>query len=419
MVINYLCWSTLISCIATALLYPLRHHSQGAKATRLCAAVFLFPSLVSSIIVQLFIRKSDVILLSISHLALVNTDIGFQLTSYNAIFIIFINLSLIILVFLLSNRFLCEYLALSAMVGIFIFFTVASSHLIIKLAAFSLGTVFVLSFFIAGEYKEVVGKFVVRDFVINRLSDLLAFSSFIHASHQPSALPISYHIFFLSLILRLISIGLSDELTSSFSLTAIRIRVLYGSLISTGTQLLLFFYFAHDAQKTIRPEGSVAILIVAYLFFLMATIAIGNKLLTINHAQTLAVFINIAFIVYSMIKVATIVICATILLCPLMLFSWPIARRESERVTVPGRAKSLPHAIHQIFIIMPKTAVVTIAVVFINIINYIYSGFMLFRFPQFLLAVIQIPLRFLNNGSIQRSLLFLMVTLIAYSFWWR
>jgi hypothetical protein len=72
----------------------------------------------------------------------------------------------------------------------------------------------------------------------------------------------------------------------------------------------------------------------------------------------------------------------------------------------------------EIFLRLPLEIIHFLTVLFSTFFNVIYGGILLYRIPNLLLAMIQIPLRFLHNGNIQRSLMFVSIMLVTYIFWW-
>ncbi|MGH7249932.1 MAG: hypothetical protein ACREGC_03075, partial [Minisyncoccia bacterium] len=48
----------------------------------------------------------------------------------------------------------------------------------------------------------------------------------------------------------------------------------------------------------------------------------------------------------------------------------------------------------------------------------VYSNLLLYRLPQFIIWIVQTPLRIFHNGSIKRSLLLILIILYAYYAAW-
>ena len=429
MIVNYLCWSTFISLLAILLLYPLRHHAHGVRFTRASAAIFLFPSLTSAIISQILILRKEVIFISLARIPIVKIQFGFQLTEDNILIIIAINLLIAVLIFTLSSRNLVNYCSVASLSCLFIFIVAATPDQLVRISAFSIGTIVLTAVLIADEVDETVINVLSRDFIINRVSDFFAFTAlvqmllqfnfFITNEIDAQANNIEFihnFLFFASVALRLMSLCRTNKFAAPMSTTAFKLIVFYRLLLGAGSELLLLFYATFTQQDTKQFTIFLIITVALLIYAIFCALSGNEKASSINNIANTVFVANLFLILYGYKIMATAIICLLIMFYPtasLAFASHGIASRA------PLLRLNLIFMRYTNFLALPcrKTAVL-LATIFINFINVIYAGFILYRLPQFLLAGLQMPLRFLNNGSIQRSLIFVVIILLAYSYWW-
>lgn len=412
------------------LLYPLRHHAHGARVTRICAIIFLFPSLVSALIAQLLIIKNDVVLLSIARLQMVKIQFGFQISHNNIPIIIALNFLLLLLIFSLSHRKFVEYCSIASLSALFIFIIAATPDQLVRVSTLSIGTIVLSSIIFAQDFDVTYLDTVIKDFIINRLADLLAFTALIHVLLQfnvfitneinlaENDIEFTHNfLFFASIMLRLISLGMAAKLPAS-SISATKFIIFYRLLLGIGAQLLLLFYAAPSAGTDSPFHMFMIMSALPVVVAFLASLHNKERIYSVNNISTLLLTANIVLILLGQRLIATMVLCLVVAIFPALSLTY--TRKSIEPDTALQKTK-LRQAILELLkrLIAPLRATIILMANFVvSFFGLIYAGLLLYRLPQFLLALSQMPLRFLNNGSVQRSLIFVVVMLIAYSYWW-
>lgn len=410
------------------MLYPLRHHAHGARVTRVTAAIFVFPSLIAALVAQIFIARDGLIFIAMARLPIVKLQFGFQLTEQNIPIIISVNLLMAVLIFTLSNRNLVNYCSIASLAALFIFILAATPDQIVRICAYSLGIVALSAVLIADEVNEEAIAVLSRDFIINRISDLLAFTALIHIllrfnffvtnEIDTAAIDIEliYNLlFFASIILRLVS--LSD--TSKFAApTATKLIIFYRLLIGVGAVLLFLFYSNPASQDAEQQRLFLAITIGLSVYAVAIGLFKRERFFSINNVVNLLLIATIYLILFNHKAIATGIICCIIIFYPAASLGFVHRLPENSAASLRLKLGALLYTSWSAIFAPLRKAAHLLASIFINAISIIYAGFLLYRLPQFVLACLQIPLRFLNNGSIQRSLFFVVIMLVAYSYWW-
>jgi len=104
---------------------------------------------------------------------------------------------------------------------------------------------------------------------------------------------------------------------------------------------------------------------------------------------------------------------ATIFLLPIQLLTArnisikPLPRKKLESIDIVLSAN-----------LISRKIVLFLSLISANFIHPFYASFLLYRLPQLLVSAIQIPLRFFHTGSIQRSLLFMVLMAASYYSIW-
>lgn len=413
------------------LLYPLRHHAHGARVTRVSATLFLFPSLVSAMISQIIIARSEVVFISFAHVPFVKIQFGFQLSQHNIATIIAINLLMVLLVLLLSHRNFVEYCATAALTALFIFVVAATPDQLVRVLFFSIGTVVLSCAIISNDIDKTVIRVLTRDFIINRLCDLCAFTALIHVLLHfnlfitnnidlvTNDIAFIYNLlFFVSVVLRLFSLCAPNVIVDTTSIPATKLNIFYRLLLGVGSHILLLFYAVPSAYSSQQMTIFIAIATILVVYALAACILKRGPLISIHNLATMLFASNVLFILLGHKAIAIGIMCALVALYPPASLLYHRRLRDMQAVITTTKMRDALYALLLRVAAPFKTAIVFVINFFINFINIFYAGFILYRLPQFLLATLQMPLRFLNNGSVQRSLIFVTLMLIAYSYWW-
>lgn len=434
MIINYFCWSTLISLIAMILLYPLRHHSHGARVSRVCAAIFLFPSLVSSIASLILILKREAVLVSITRIPMIKIHLGVLLSESNIIIITCINLSIAFFIFLLSNRNFIEFFLTSSLAMLLIFVTAATPDQIVRSSVFSLGIILINCLIIYEDTDRSAIKYFTTDVMLNRISDLLALVALIQVPFAVGYFVVREPIlntnyiglapnllFFISIFIRILSLHVIGGLSPAPSFTSVKFLIFPRMFVGVGSPILLLFFIAPEINDSWLLKLFFITSLILFIYSLISFIVNVKKIfLPINLIGFLSS--TSLLLIYTDYKIFTLAIIGGTIICyqviSLSFITGYSNLSDTQYYKSPVLVKIL-NSLHGWLIVYPNRMLFLISNFFINFVSLIYSGFLLYRLPQLILTAIQIPFRFLNNGSIQRSLIFVAIMLIVYSYWWR
>ncbi len=337
-----------------------------------------------------------------------------------------------ILTFLLPPRKLTENLSISAIaLFLIVLLSLLTDHFL-RFSAFSLGAI-LITFMILNERDDFHAfKSITTDFFVQRASDIMAFvgrcviDKFLATPHAYPAsafveTPISMvagNLYFFAIALKIIS---SICLLNHF---LVRPDDVYSNLIprkiySTVAPQILFLQFSRDFQSNLFEES--IFLVVAIIVFLFTVVLIvmqrdRNRF----YEYIINLFSCAAFLVTCIgnYVAAMAIICCILLFGPLLYLGQ--AHRLTGVMTEEAHQSSplAPALVIQLFLRIPSRALYLLAKVFLTFFSDIYAGILLYRVPRFFLGLLQIPLRLLHNGNIQRSLIFVVIMLFSYFLWW-
>ena len=432
MVINFTIWSPFISLLAIAFLYPLRLHYRGHQVSQFYAAIFAFPALVSSIYLFKIACSNGLIKSNSIHLSNVPIILTINFSFHTSLFLLIISLSISTIIFLSPKANFTENISISSVSFFIIFIMSAIPDQLVRVSILSIGTM-IMSFMLLHEYNARTTKLVLRDFLLQRISDFLALSALIFmlaTNKNPRENPISLYgnpnIFMIlllnvSILIRYSSLFLFRLRSSKHNYLFNANLVLRKVVIGVGSQILLVQFAAINQSN---GPLHVFLLIAAATLLSLAIISLFfYRNLAKFFDDGANVLLTSAFVlsIEGLYFLATTLIAVVILLYPIVIMHCTIENnatlnKKSNHLLSPLIFGLLSGK--RIFFRFLLNAFYISAKFLTNLINHFYSGFLFYYLPQISITIMQIPLRLFHNGNIQRSLIFAAIMLVGYVYWW-
>jgi hypothetical protein len=331
-------------------------------------------------------------------------------------------LSLCFLLFLIPSKNFSTNAVFLCVIYLVIIAPYLFSNLIISLALYSIFSVFVTYFNIINNDKKLSTAHLTTDFIWHRASDLGAFISLflillnnknifasIPARESSSFSSIYALVFFAAMVLRLITLPANNYYLKYNSESGFNYAVLGRISISIGALL-----FLHKTSSLIfdliNPNETYLIIIFILFIHNILTIIKHDELiyLPINFAYTVCIF-SLGAMAFGNSQLALILILTLIMTTPCLILITSQLKSASKKTNDPIALLSrFTHNLAQ----FGARAAARFASIF-------YANFLFYRLPQLIISLFQIPLRIFHTGSIQRSLLFIMVLMASYYWLWR
>lgn len=356
------------------MLYPLKTHPMSFYTSRIYSSILLFPALVTSLYVLKLTAVDDAIIKKLTPIPLTNLVWGNHIDVSAAIICLTMVISFLVLIFYLPKSRHAEIISATSACFAIIIFILFFEDIVIKSALLSAAIVFA--------YVLNPG---VKGFIYLRFCDILCYASLVLFLHQSifTAAPIYSKLsiigFITSLNLRIL-FTMHMEIfghQSNWYRATNWILLYLGSLI----MILPFNLLNLDFTAFILVLIPITIYTIIAIFYkkwilltylpVMICVFIGDKL---ESSLALSLAIPGIYVVLS-----------------------------SDEVLNKNRVKPTNHS-----------------KILLNFLTIFYSGFLLFRLPQILIAILKIPLRLFNDGNLQKSLAFIAMMLAAYLYlWWQ
>jgi hypothetical protein len=435
MIIGYFIWSSLISLIAILFLYPLRTANRANQIARIYVGALLFPSIIFSLYLVKITLINKTIIYQASRLIMLPFYWGLFINGTNALIIAAINIAVILLVFFLPKRKFAENISLASISYVIIFLITTSLDYFIAISLFSTGSMVLLYAALINENDKININKLTDDFAINRASDLLTILALLNLLiyyQQPLSINnlslssdkidlLSRILFFSATILRVMSLMNSEAFIYSRPNTTIKNLIFYRGFIGIGSQILFLRFsmvpYHHD-------HLNLYFIITASAVFCYTIIVGFSDKNRSNAAGHLANVLFVSALVSTCLGnyfVTVIIICFSLAIYPVITLVSIVKHASILHTNYPPPPKIisiLKQILDNIFRHYPRKFIYLLSKIFTNFLNPIYSGFLLYRLPQMLMAILETPLRTINNGNIQRSLMFVAVILASYLYFW-
>lgn len=413
-------WSPLIFIFLLSLFSSMSIFNHSPNALRIVGAVILLPSAISTIFLFKLTYASWMILGK--NWSIIPIDLRVFYSSESAILLGFYTFSLIAALFLLPSNKLVNTIKLMSITYLLWLLIALPVHWFIFMSLFSMGSIIISYHIIREAELNAPDNDKESLFLSQRLSDLLAFTSlcFILANQKTLSLLelprlasqislSSLVIFFLALIVRLAPLS-RKRVATSFA----QFRVFYieDAFVAIGTLVILLrlkeVVFYHE-------EANYLLIAACTLIILRTSFIVLQKNLDIFlSANSLLSCAAIILMCFEELQIAEVILYLLVLLMPITLYM-AAQQNYSLRAKIKSEARFDP-LLHLGSLL--ARLVTFSAEASVKFISPFYTNFILYRLPQFLVTILQIPLRIFHNGSIKRSLLFIIVSLTAYYWWW-
>jgi hypothetical protein len=433
MIINFIILSPLIFLLITISPQLLRFHIINDHVGKIYIMISTFISLIFSIYIFKITWLNKITLSQIGKTEMIPIFWGIVFSRINSAIITAINVSIVILIFLLPKQKFMKNISLITSSFFIILLISTAADQLVKMTLFSIGTLIVTHNFLNKESNPAIIKKIANDFFINRIADFLAFIAlFIILIEQKTLLIESLHglneeikiipriLFYLSIILRMISLSIETVQSISRSHLTIKNFIFHRLLIGT-TCPIIFLQFStaipgHNIIDIIFQISSSFLLLMVCL----AAFFYSDKSKFYDHFSNILSTSAILATCLGYNVIAIIIIC-----CHLIIYSIASLPKLITEQKILFTYSSNKHVYSPFWVTylnqfsqIPNKISFLLAKFFINFFNPIYLGFILYRMPQILISIVQAPLRLLHNGNIQRSLIFIACIYFGYIYLW-
>lgn len=395
MILNFISWSPFISFMAIAMLYPIKIHPRSFYITRTYAAALLFPGLLSGIYELKLTILNGSIINNLSRISKSPIFWGLQLNAANSLITLGAIISLAFLIFFLPKLNYTENISIISAYMLALLLICCSADKLISLTVFMIASIATTYIFV--ETKKCSTGQILNEFILQRACDficLVAIIKILTATNQGgfgqfTPIYMAELVFLFSFIARiLLAAFLQPDQDSSRQHIASR-----WLLINIGCPLIIMPFSSAVSNLSFISLTTISmLLIIAFALasiikkdlFLLLPLSILLLIIT-NSTSALAIIISISItpITYILLTGAT-----------------------SDKTTLVTNKYFTDTRLFKLLSILPSS------------LNTLYSGFLLYRLPQMIITLIQLPLRLFHNGNIQRSMMFTSIVLVSYFFFW-
>lgn len=414
----FLIWSPFTAFFLLLLLSNTNLFLGAENSLRILGAILLLPALISSAIL---LKGSHDIIFFENSWPRSPIDIGILLSQSSAIAISGCVLSGAALLFLMPTERLLGTLRIFALFSFLLILVSLPVHFFLAASLLALSSIGFSYAVIQRAEHNILEDDLSSNFLWQRLSDIFMFASLtlILASNNlslfffPKTISIApgyIGIFFLSCGLRLIPMS-RKRISQSF--VHFRTTLLEDSFVSLGIIIILLRF---SDLLFVNKNTNYVLIICAVLIFLRSAFnklnEIYNILILLNTLLTCTILVLLC---YKQNSIAEYILFIMILLIALDLILAGQKKALPARVTFGSKHSDDPltrlsdTAQHLVRFSAESLS---------RIISPFYTNFLMYRLPQFIITLCQIPLRFFHNGSIQRSLIFIVISLVIYYWWW-
>lgn len=413
-------WSTPIAVFGLFLLSSLNTFLQAPIALRVIGSLILLPAAMSAIFLLTLTKESYVLVGS--NFALIPFDLHGIISHESALLYALATLVLIATLFMMPTNRVVGTIKLLSLCFLMLFLMAFPVGIFLAFALFSLGS-FVISYYVILESERSgLDDDIGEVFVWQRLSDLLLFTSLVLIATEQQSIsflllpkiaskisPIVIVIFFLALIFRLIPLSRRRALATFSDFRASFIEDCY---ISMGIAFLLL---RMRDIIFLSEEANYFFIACAILVFFRSLFApFTARIFIFKTINTFLVCLLIMLVCYQQFYAAQVAFAFLAILAPLALL---VAEHQEVLLRTSVSAEHYFDPLTR-FMQLIRSMIEFAAESSSNFTGPFYGNFLMYRMPQIIVTIFELPLRLFHNGSIQRSLLFIIVSLATYYWWW-
>jgi hypothetical protein len=340
-------------------------------------------------------------------------DIGIIISGLNSWLQLASILALLIILFFISYQrfstnvlFLCiSYLTL---VMPFMF-----TNLFISFALYNIGSIIINYFIIYNSDKRLPVAHATSDFIWYRLSDIIVFISIIFLYNSYSFN--TGNMLFFGILLRVIIIPSSNNYLKLGADHNFNYYILGKNIIALGA---LIFLCKNHAFLNFDNTSTNSFYIFSCCFLLVHAIFSWvkyNKLIYFpNNFSYLVMIIALCLFSFKKYILATSFIMLLIIIFPMLIIFTSQNKFYKKNLDHTPRYEDIVILISNLIQNFARFG----AQVAARFASIFYANFLFYRIPQIVIGFFQIPLRLFHTGSLQRSMLFIIILLASYYWLW-
>lgn len=395
---------------------------------RVGVLVLTFGALVSCFMLIKFIILDSSIVVFSNRSSFVPINFGIYLGWADIVVITTAIFSFIITLFLVSKKRFSSNVNFLCIIYLVIISPYMFSNLIISFAAFSIASVFIMYFSIINNERKLSTAHLTTDFIWHRASDVAAFISLFlilinnksvviyKLINQSPTSPSPYApLFFAALIARLVTMPASNNYIKFSTDNGFNYFVL-GRIFSSIGAILFLYKINSMIFDPIKSNGFYLITIGILLFHVIFSISKHNKIIYLPiNLSYFCLICSLTAMAFGKAYIALIIILILIILTPvLILLTSQIKLLSKKNQEAPGTDEDPILIVGRLAQSFAHVGA-TIAARFASI---VYANFLFYRLPQLIISLFQMPLRLFHTGSIQRSVLFIVLLMASYYWLW-
>jgi hypothetical protein len=411
---NFLFICPTFSFLAIFLLASFALANHAYAWLRILGSIALAPGLILSLFL-LYLSRGSLIYVQYS-LPVWPFAMPAYLTTVSAVAFLIMSLALASALFLIPRQRLFQAIQLLSFA--FFLFTIISvvPNLALSFTIYSLGSIAITYLSMRHRETQSLRADISSTFMWHRISDLFIFIALIfiyHTQHNLSALLLPKTAWdiktaYTSMLLFGLYFRLAQTCQSKNQ------TLLENAYIVVGILILLSKL---EMVLLIRTDINVllSIIILLLLAICMAiTNTIKDSKYLFHSINTIISCVSFAFFGLGFFSLAEFLMVLLMALAPLrsILPSYFVgySSQAKERATTEDSWEKLKRLL--------PTPIFLSADITATYIGPFYAHFLLYRFPQFVISLIDLPLRMFHNGSVQRYLLFIIISCLSYYWFW-
>jgi hypothetical protein len=386
-------------------------------------ALLALPSTILSVFSFKELSSSESIFFKVWIYKLLPLNLGIHLNRYNIATILCLLLSFNLFIFIANYQCFSSTILSFTALCFFLAFSQLPSDILVILFILNVGNIFLLFTMISVNTRNfsinITRNFlwlVISDF-ITMIGLLLALSIYGHSTVYYSIPNLNFAVSFLLFFPCFIKILSLASVKTNIGNPSLSLRISQLSyILFSGCSAVIILL---SAQNYIFANLSLTYILLASALVLYGIfqLIVGGAKYAENNISILFSSLAVLFLALGQAWLSQIMLCLMALIFSFQVES--ISRKVFLTKTIGAETNETLS-----FDLIPKINFYTSKFIDLmsnlssNIIGPLYGNFLLLRIPQLIIALIQIPLRLFHNGSIQRSVLFIVIMVLSYYYIW-